>query len=365
MKSDASLPRNIEPFGERDLAHSVNDAEVDGLGAPPHLVGDAVRRHAEHLHGGSHVHVLPGAKRVHEHGILGKMGEHAKLDLRVVGADDAHPARGHERPPNRAAEIAADGDVLQVRVVGRDATRRRHGLAPFGVDAAGRGVDEPRERVDVGALELRELAVLEQDAGKRVMLGQLLEHVGVRRTRGLGAFDRLQAELVEQDDLELARRIDVELAPGQLPRALFQPLDVRGRRSCGADRARRDRRKRRSVPSLPGPEKEATRFRPSPGKPPDGQLAGGAVRRAATPPPRWPPRDGLPPPPRSRRNRAGRRASARSLDRRWKGFRRARVWRWRKARATPRGRAGSSRSSRRTSDRRASCRAARARLRCT
>jgi hypothetical protein len=139
-----------------------------------------VRRDVEHLHRGARMHVLARAERVDEHLVLRKVCQHAQLDLRVVGAHDAHFLRRGERAANRFAELGAHRDVLQVRIVRRNTPRRRDRLAPLAVNAPGRGVHEHRQRIDVRSLELGELPVLEQNARERVVLGELLEHVGVR-----------------------------------------------------------------------------------------------------------------------------------------------------------------------------------------
>jgi len=67
-----------------------------------------------------------------------------------------------------------------------------------------------RERVDVGALQLRQAAVLQKKPWKGMQFGQFLEHLGVGRAAGLGLLARRQLERVEEDAGELRRRADVE-----------------------------------------------------------------------------------------------------------------------------------------------------------
>jgi hypothetical protein len=58
---------------------------------------------------------------------------------------------------------------------------------------------------DVSALELGDLAVLQDHARQIVLVSQRFERGGIGRARRLGALERLEAALVEQDRFELAR----------------------------------------------------------------------------------------------------------------------------------------------------------------
>ncbi len=98
--------------------------------------------------------------------VLRQVREHPQLDLRVVGGEDDVPRRRDEGGADGPAELRADGDVLQVRVVRRQPAGGGDGLVEARVDAAGLGVHVARQRVDVRALELVELAVLQDRLGQ-------------------------------------------------------------------------------------------------------------------------------------------------------------------------------------------------------
>ena len=125
----------------------------------------------------------PFAERVDEHRILGEVREHAELDLRVVGRDQ-HVARvGDEGAADLAAERRADRNVLQVRIAAAQPAGGGDRLVEAGVDAAGLGVHQLRQRVDVGALQLHQRAPLENLPRQIVGQRQLLEHLDGRRRR--------------------------------------------------------------------------------------------------------------------------------------------------------------------------------------
>jgi hypothetical protein len=175
------------------------------------------------------VDVLAGAVGVQQQRVLREVREQAQLNLRVVRRHQQVARRGDERGANLAAERGADGDVLQVGVdAGEPAGRRAH-LVEGGVDARV-GVGECGQRVEVGALELLELAVLEDERGDLVMRGEVFEHV----LRGgddlaLALLGRLgQVHLVEEHVAELLGRVDVEAVAGAGVDALGEVVDGDG-----------------------------------------------------------------------------------------------------------------------------------------
>jgi hypothetical protein len=84
------------------------------------------------------------------------------------------------------------------------------------VDSPAQRIDQLRQRVDVGGLELRKLPVLQDQADDRVLLSQCLECVGVGRVAGLGALADRKAQVFEQDLRQLLWSVEVELLPGDL-----------------------------------------------------------------------------------------------------------------------------------------------------
>ena len=114
----------------------------------------------------------------------------------------------------------ADGDVLEVRRLARDAAGGGVGLLERRVDTTV-GTDQRRERVGVGAAQLLHLAIAQQVFDDRVLVGHLLERVGVGGRAGLRLLHRDEAELLEENRAELRRGVDVEL----LPRVRVDPMD--------------------------------------------------------------------------------------------------------------------------------------------
>ncbi len=144
------------------------------------------------------------------------VGQEPQLDLRVVGADQHMARLGDEGLADLAAFLGADRDVLQVGIGRRQPAGRGRGQGVGGVDPVGLRIDRRHQVVGVGALQLRELAPVQQDARQLVALcGQVLQHrrVGGRSARGGGAAGG-QAHLPEQQVADLLGRAQVERPAG-------------------------------------------------------------------------------------------------------------------------------------------------------
>jgi hypothetical protein len=98
------------------------------------------------------------------------------------------------------------------------------------VQTTGDRIDRRGQRVDIGRLQLRERAVVEDLRGQRMLLRQAREDVDVGRETGLAAaYAALgQSEALEQHGAQLRRRADVELAAGELVDLAHQPVHARG-----------------------------------------------------------------------------------------------------------------------------------------
>ena len=176
--------------------------------------GGTARERAEDLARGAVVDVLARAEGVDERRVAREVGEDAQLDLAVVGGEEEVARLGHEGLADAPALRGADRDVLEVRVGRGEPAGGGDRLVEGGVDAAGLGVDERRQRVDVGGLELLDRAVLEdlpRAARGRAPAPRARPRRWRRRASWPSSSPRA-GELLEEDLAELDRRVDVELA---------------------------------------------------------------------------------------------------------------------------------------------------------
>ena len=133
-------------------------------------------------------------ERLDQAGVLGEMGDHAQLDLVVVGHQELAAVGGHERAAEAPALLAAHRDVVQVRRVRREPARARHRLVEGGVDATV-GADLAEQALAVGGPQLLDLAVPKQLLDDRVLAEQLLERLRIVEKPVLVRFDGCSASL--------------------------------------------------------------------------------------------------------------------------------------------------------------------------
>ena len=158
--------------------------------------------------------------------LVGDVRKDPQLDLRVVGRDQLRAGLGDEAAADLAAELCADRDVLEIRIRARQPAGGRRSLVEGRVESARLGGDQSRERVEVGALQLRQLPPGLDLSDDLVLVADRRQHAGVRREAGLAPALLAQAELVEEDPAELLGRADGELLAGELVDLALEPRDV-------------------------------------------------------------------------------------------------------------------------------------------
>ena len=184
----------------------------------------------EQLFGRDVVDVVAVAECFLELRDVGHVRGNAQLDLAVVRAHQHVAGLGDEGVADLAAELGADRDVLQVRVVRRQPPGLRAGQAEAGVDAARFRIDHRLQRVGVGRAKLGQLAPVEHEPRAFDALGREpleLVHVG-RIMAALALAAALQAEPSVEHVAQLLRRADGEGAARRFVDALFELRDLFG-----------------------------------------------------------------------------------------------------------------------------------------
>jgi hypothetical protein len=171
------------------------------------------------------VDVLAAAEGLAQELLAREVREDAQLHLRVVDREQPVTRGGHERRAQLAAERRANGDVLQVRALRREAAGGGRDLRERRVQAAVLP-EQLGEGQQVGREQLRELAPLLDDRHDRVQVAKLGEHLRVGRVARLPAPSGRQLEALEQHLAELLGGSQHERPARQLVRPLLELLDL-------------------------------------------------------------------------------------------------------------------------------------------
>ena len=116
---------------------------------------------------------------------IGDVGEHAQLDLAVVGGDKLGAGRGDEGGADLPALLGADGNVLQIGIGGGKPAGRRRSQGVTRVDAAGLGIDESAAARRCRSTSTWSVAAIPQDILARTRKSSLAARSSSRPARVL------------------------------------------------------------------------------------------------------------------------------------------------------------------------------------
>ena len=169
--------------------------------------------HSEHLSGGGGVDILAGAESLLHGLVVGNMGQHPQLDLAVIRIHQHTAGLGDEHLADLSPKIGAHGNVLQIRLGGRQPPGGGDQVLERGVDPAVLP-DLLHQSVGIGGFQLGQHAVIHNGGDDGVLVLQLLQHVGIGGIAGFGFLHRGQPQLVEQYLAQLLGGIDIEGCAG-------------------------------------------------------------------------------------------------------------------------------------------------------
>ena len=172
---------------------------------------------------------MPLNKGVHQSWVLAQCGCDAQLDLAVVGGEEhVVVVPGDEGLADGSALFRADGNVLQVGVLGAQSSCGGYRLLIGGMHPTGLCVDQFWQGIYVGGLELLEFAVAQNRRNDGVFSLNFFEDFfsgGVLAS--LCFFDAgLDFEGFEQDGAQLFGAVDVEFLPGVFMDLVGQTLNL-------------------------------------------------------------------------------------------------------------------------------------------
>ena len=146
--------------------------------------------------------------------VPGDVRQNAQLDLAVIRVYQ-HTARlCNKVGAQLTAQLGADGDILQVGIIGGEPSGAGFGLVEAGMDAAILR-DDLQQTFDVGGVQLLVGAVLQNILYQRVV-PQGFQRLGVGRPAALGLFAVGQAHGVEKHLAQLFGAVGVEAGAARL-----------------------------------------------------------------------------------------------------------------------------------------------------
>ena len=207
------FPADAEILAQTERTDAVYDTEVDRLRISSLQRCYLFKRHMEHFRCRHAVDILRLAVRLNQVFIARHMGQHAELNLGIVGIQKDTARLWHEGFPDQTAKLHPHRNVLQIRIGTADAAGRGDGLVKCRMDSS-IFPDHGLQTVGVRRFQFGKLAVLQNIGNEFVIRCELFEHIGGGGITRLGLFAARKLQLFKQNHAELLRGIDVELLAG-------------------------------------------------------------------------------------------------------------------------------------------------------
>ncbi len=221
-KPGGLLLRESCALRKAEVAHPVDDAKIDGLGQATHFRRHLRQANAQDRGRSAGVDILIAPEGCLQLRIARDVGQDAQFDLRIVRFQEPASWWGDEGLPHLSSHFRPDGDILQVRVAGGEPACDRSRLIIRGVQATGAAVHQGGQRIQIGGLDLGQLAILGQMIHDGVRAAKLLHDAGIGGKAGLRPLWRGQPQLDKEHLGQLLSRVQVERVAGGLVNPFLQ-----------------------------------------------------------------------------------------------------------------------------------------------
>ena len=218
--------RDVQVPAEGKRPFAVHDTKIDGFGGSAQIVGYLLRGDAVNLGSSGAMNVGAGLEGVLHGFIAGDVRQNPQFDLRIVGIHQIAAVGSNEETAQTAAQLGADGNILQIGLGGADASGAGLGLNKGGVNAAIR-TDGFEQSLHVGGVELLIRAILENVVNDRAIWTQTFQGFRIGGIAALGLFSRREPQFLEEGFPQLFGAVQIEGIPDLVVNA-FQKLLQRG-----------------------------------------------------------------------------------------------------------------------------------------
>ena len=200
--------RAAESLRESESGDAIDHSEIHGLRYASLFIRDlAIRKDVFRR---THMDILSLLECFEKPLILREECEYSEFDLRIVGYDEYMVFTGNEAGLDHIRISLPGGDILEIGIIRAHASRRCPELPICSMDSSCLRIYRFRESLDIGRVKLRKGTVFEYESRDIMCLRDLFEHFRIDRESCLILAKGLDAELLEEDDLYLFRRIDIE-----------------------------------------------------------------------------------------------------------------------------------------------------------
>ena len=189
------LAADIQLLSQAKIADTVNNAEVNSLRTAAHLGRYFFKRHTENLGSGARMDILTMTEGLQKQLILRNAGQNTQLNLRIITAHQQIIACSRNKDAaNLSAFLRACRNVLQVRISAGQTACYRYSLLEVRMNASRFGINQRLQSFQIGGLQLRQLAMLQNGSNQRMLALQCFQYLGIGRIACFRLFDYRQLQ---------------------------------------------------------------------------------------------------------------------------------------------------------------------------
>ena len=206
------LAADIQLLGQAKIADTVNNTEVNSLRTAAHLGRYFFKRHTENLGSCAGMDILTMTEGLQKQLILRNASQNTQLNLRIIAAHQQIIACSRNKnTANLSALLRACRNVLQVGVRAGQTACYRYSLLEVRMNASRFGINQRLQSFQIGGLQLRQLAMLQNGSNQRMLALQCFQYLGIGRIACFRLFDYRQLQAFKQNHAQLLGRFQVKL----------------------------------------------------------------------------------------------------------------------------------------------------------
>ena len=157
--------------------------------------------------------------------IPGHVGQHTKLNLRIIGIQEHISILRHKNLADQSSKFHTYRNILKIRLCAADTSGSCNRLIKSGVDSSVFS-DHIAKPIRIGGFQFGKLTVFQNILHNGMVRCQFIQDICCSRIACLGLLSTWKSHFFKKDHSKLLRGIDIKILPCLLPDRFLQLLNT-------------------------------------------------------------------------------------------------------------------------------------------